>query len=101
MHPETLTARGLKHGDIVQIESRWGQLQMPVYETVGVHSKAAVVAIGQGHRAYGRYASGRGLNPIGLLSPELEPNSGGPFFAAGPIALKKTAPLLLRRPAAQ
>ena len=90
MHPETLAARGLKQGDIVQIESRWGQLQMPVYETVGVHSKAAVVAIGQGHNAYGRYASGRGLNPIGLLSPELEPNSGGPFFAAGPIALKKT-----------
>jgi molybdopterin-containing oxidoreductase family iron-sulfur binding subunit len=90
MHPETLAARGLKQGDIVQIESRWGQLQMPVYETVGVHPKAAVVAIGQGHSAYGRYASGRGLNPIELLSPELEPSSGGPFFAAGPIALKKT-----------
>jgi molybdopterin-containing oxidoreductase family iron-sulfur binding subunit len=90
MHPETLAARGLKQGDIVQIESRWGQLQMPVYETVAVHAKAAVVSIGQGHTAYGRYASGRGLNPIGLLSPELEPNSGGPFFAAGPVALKRT-----------
>jgi anaerobic selenocysteine-containing dehydrogenase/Fe-S-cluster-containing dehydrogenase component len=90
MHPKTLAARGLKQGDIVQIESRWGQLQMPVYETVAVHAKAAVMSIGQGHSAYGRYARGRGLNPIELLSPELEPNSGGPFFAAGPVALKNT-----------
>ncbi|NIR14365.1 MAG: hypothetical protein GWN86_10630, partial [Desulfobacterales bacterium] len=27
MHPETVAARGLKQGDIVQIESRWGQLR--------------------------------------------------------------------------
>jgi molybdopterin-containing oxidoreductase family iron-sulfur binding subunit len=90
MHPETTAARGLQQGDVVQIESRWGKLQVPVYETVAVHPKAAVMAIGQGHTAYGRYAIGRGSNPIGLLSPELEPNSGGPFFAAGPVVLKNT-----------
>ncbi|MGD8995402.1 MAG: 4Fe-4S dicluster domain-containing protein [Syntrophobacterales bacterium] len=90
MHPETVAARGLKQGDIVQIESRWGQLKMPVYETSGVHSKAAVVAIGQGHSAYGRYATGKGINPVSLLPAELEPGSGGPFFTAGPVALKKT-----------
>ena len=90
MHPETLATRGLKQGNIVQIESRWGELEAPVYETVGVHPSAAVLVIGQGHTSFGRYASGKGTNPISLLPPELDPGSGGPFFTAGPIALKKT-----------
>jgi len=90
LHPETLAGRGLKQGDIVQVESRWGRLEAPVYESPGVHSTVAVMAIGQGHTAYGRYAEGQGLNPVALLPPELEPGSGAPFFTAGPIALKNT-----------
>ena len=90
MHPESLARRGLKQGDIVQIESRWGELEAPVYETVGVHPSAAVMAMGQGHSSYGRYAKGKGLNPVALLPSELEPGSGGPFFTAGPVAIKNT-----------
>jgi molybdopterin-containing oxidoreductase family iron-sulfur binding subunit len=90
LHPDTLTARGLKQGDIVQVESRWGRLEAPVYESPDVHSTVAVMAIGQGHTAYGRYAEGQGLHPVALLPPELEPVSGAPFFTAGPIALKNT-----------
>lgn len=90
VHPDTLAKRGLKQGDIVQVESRWGQLEAPVYETVGVHSNVAVMAIGQGHTGYGRYASGIGSNPITLLPSKLESGSGGPFFTAGPIVLKDT-----------
>ena len=90
LHPKTLARRGLKQGDIVQVESRWGRLEAPVYEYPGVHSTVAVMAIGQGHTAYGRYAQGQGLNPVALLPPGLEPVSGAPFFTAGPIALKNT-----------
>jgi molybdopterin-containing oxidoreductase family iron-sulfur binding subunit len=90
LHPKTLAARGLKQGDIVQVESRWGRLEAPVYESPGVHSTVAVMAIGQGHTAYGRYADGQGLNPVALLPPEVEPRSGAPFFTAGPVALKST-----------
>jgi len=90
LHPETLAERGLKQGDIVQVESRWGRLEAPVYESRSVHHSVAVMAIGQGHTAYGRYAEGQGLNPLALLSPELEPGSGAPFFTAGPIVLKNT-----------
>jgi anaerobic selenocysteine-containing dehydrogenase/Fe-S-cluster-containing dehydrogenase component len=90
LHPDTLAARGLKQGDIVQVDSRWGRLEAPVYESPDVHTTVAVMAIGQGHRAYGRYAEGQGLNPVALLPPELEPVSGAPFFTAGPIALKDT-----------
>ena len=90
LHPQTLAERGLKQGDIVRVESRWGQLQAPVYESPGVHFSVAVMALGQGHTAYGRYAAGQGLNPVALLPPQLEPGSGAPFFTAGPIALENT-----------
>ncbi len=32
--------------------------------------------IGQGHSEYGRYAKHRGVNPIAILSPEMEPYTG-------------------------
>jgi molybdopterin-containing oxidoreductase family iron-sulfur binding subunit len=90
MHPETLANRGLHQGDIVRIKSRWGGLEAPVFESERVHPAVAVMAIGQGHTVYGRYASNRGLNPIALLPPELEAGSGGPFFTTGPLALDNT-----------
>ena len=90
LHPETLARRGMKQGQIVRVESRWGRLEAPVYESPGVHPSVAVMALGQGHTAYGRYAQGQGLNPLVLMPPELEPGSGAPFFTAGPIALKNT-----------
>ena len=90
LHPETLAQIGLRQDDIVQVESSWGKLEAPVYGTELVNSQVAVMAIGQGHTSFGRYASGKGANPISLLPPEFDPGFGGPFFTAGPIALKKT-----------
>ncbi len=90
IHPETLARSGMKQGDLVEIESRWGKLQAPVYETEAVGPTVAVMSIGQGHTSYGRYARGKGANPIGLLPSECEPGSGAPLFTAGAVALKKT-----------
>ncbi len=90
IHPEILAKSGLRQGDLVEIESRWGKLKAPVYETEGVKPSVVVMSIGQGHISYGRYAQGDGANPIGLLPSEYEPGSGGPFFTAGPVALRKT-----------
>jgi molybdopterin-containing oxidoreductase family iron-sulfur binding subunit len=90
VHPKTLAKRDLQQGDLVEIESRWGHLQAPIYQTEGVRSGVAVISLGQGHSAYGRYARGTGLNPIALLPHEVESSSGAPFFTAGPVALKKT-----------
>jgi len=91
LHPKTTAKRRLKQGDLIEIESRWGKLQAPVYETEAVMPDVAAMPIGQGHTAYGRYARGKGLNPLTLLPPELEPMSGAPFFTAGSVALNKTA----------
>jgi molybdopterin-containing oxidoreductase family iron-sulfur binding subunit len=90
VHPETLSKQGLQQGNIVQIESRWGSLEAPVYETVSVRQGLLVMQIGQGHVAYGRYAKGVGLNPIAVLTPDLESGSGAPFFTAGPVTINRT-----------
>lgn len=43
MHPETLTRRGLKQGDIIEIRSKWGTLEAPAYETEGVRRNVVVM----------------------------------------------------------
>jgi len=89
-HPETLKEKGLNQGDMILIQSKWGKLEAPVYESEGVRSGILVMAMGQGHDAFGRYAKGAGLNPAILLSPETEPLTGGPLFTADIAALQRT-----------
>ncbi len=90
IHPETLVKRGLVQGDVIQIETEWGSLEAPIYETEGVSPALLVMAVGQGHEAYGRYAQGMGLNPAILLPPDVEPVSGAPLLRAAPVSIRKT-----------
>ena len=89
MHPETLKKRGLKQGELIEIRSRWGVLEAPVYETKGVGKDMLVMNLGQGHEAYGRYAKKIGLNPNHLLSPETDPLSGSPLMGTS-VTLSRT-----------
>ncbi|MFH1490530.1 MAG: 4Fe-4S dicluster domain-containing protein, partial [Pseudomonadota bacterium] len=89
MHPETLRKKGLKQGDVIEVRSRWGSLEAPVYETEGLRREVMLMSLGQGHEAYGRYAEGTGLNPNRLLPPDTEPHSGAPLMTAF-VRLKKT-----------
>jgi molybdopterin-containing oxidoreductase family iron-sulfur binding subunit len=89
-HPETLASQGIRHADVVQLRSAHGSLEAPVYETVAVRPGVLAMAIGQGHSAYGRYAQGEGVDPLGLLPPETDALSGGPAFVAGDVLLAPT-----------
>jgi len=90
MHPATLTQKGLKHEDIVEIKSKWGKVEAPVYETEGVRPGIMAMSIGQGHEGYGRFAQGMGVNPMALLPPDLESVSGAPLLMADPISIRGT-----------
>jgi molybdopterin-containing oxidoreductase family iron-sulfur binding subunit len=52
MHPQTLARKGLQQGDLVRIESKWGGLEAPVYQTEGVRVGVLVMSIGQGHNTF-------------------------------------------------
>ena len=90
VHPDTLKAYGLAQEDSIQVKSEWGQLEVPVYETTGVHPGVVVVTMGQGHKGFGRYAKGMGANPFKIFNPSLITDFGGPEFAVAPVTVKKT-----------
>jgi molybdopterin-containing oxidoreductase family iron-sulfur binding subunit len=76
MHPSTAATIGVKTGDRVRIESDQGALEAKVYVFKGIHPDAIAVPLGQGHESYGRYAQGRGVNPLKLLSLARENRTG-------------------------
>jgi len=90
MHPETLAQRELVQEDVIQIETEWGRVEAPIYETEGVRPDLLIMAAGQGHESYGRYAQGMGLNPAILLPPDVEPVCGAPLFRAASVSIRKT-----------
>jgi molybdopterin-containing oxidoreductase family iron-sulfur binding subunit len=80
INPQTLSERGIKQGDMVELQSAWGTIKAPAYETAGVKPGIFVMSLGQGHDFFGRYAQGMGINPLGFLSSEVEPVSGAPIL---------------------
>ncbi|MEX0602464.1 MAG: molybdopterin dinucleotide binding domain-containing protein, partial [Bacteroidota bacterium] len=74
----------IRKGDLVQILSPNGSVEVPAYVYAGVRSGTIAVPIGQGHTAFGRYAQGIGVNIISLLPP-LPAAAGGPVWSGIPV----------------
>jgi hypothetical protein len=45
--------------------------------------------MGQGHETFTRFASGRGANPISILAPMIEPETGALAWAATRVRVTK------------
>ena len=67
LHPETADRLGIGDDDLVEVRSVHGRFEAPARRTPHVARSAVAVPFGQGHTAYGRYASGRGANPWQIL----------------------------------
>lgn len=76
LHPKTADKLGLKEGDFVSVASAQGSVEVPVYIYRGVHPDVVAVPIGQGHTDYGRYATGRGVNPLKILANVTDAKTG-------------------------
>jgi molybdopterin-containing oxidoreductase family iron-sulfur binding subunit len=94
IHPETAKQNGIAQEDVIQVQSKSGQLEAPAYITELVKPGVLVMGIGQGHTAYGRYAEGAGINPLRLLSAEADPDSGGSVYTTAPVSIKKTGQVM-------
>ena len=77
MTPETAVVVGATEGQLVSLESDHGAID--VTALINPHMRNGVIAVpmGQGHTAFGRYATDRGVNPAILLDPAPESASGG------------------------
>jgi molybdopterin-containing oxidoreductase family iron-sulfur binding subunit len=87
--PNTAGKLGVTNGDLVRVTSPQGQLEAPAYVHPAAIPGAVSMAIGQGHRHYGRYAAGRGSNPLTLVAAVFERESGALAFGATRVRLEK------------
>jgi anaerobic selenocysteine-containing dehydrogenase len=67
INPETAKRLGVSDGDFVWVESPAGKVKTRARLFPGTHPTCLHIPYGQGHRAYGRWAKGRGVNPNELL----------------------------------
>lgn len=67
VNPKTAAGLGLAEGDGVTVTSPSGKITAHVAFNPGIAPDVAAMPLGQGHTRYGKYANGRGENPITLL----------------------------------
>ena len=89
INPESAKELGIENDDIVKITSEAGEVDVPVYLYPAIRPDTIGMPFGQGHTAYGRYASGRGKNPADVLG--LHFNAAGDLaFAGMKVKIQKT-----------
>ncbi len=67
INPETAKTLGIEDGDLVWLESKAGKAKVKARLFPGIQPNCIHIPYGQGHKAYGRWAKGRGINPNDLL----------------------------------
>lgn len=76
LHPKTVERLGLGAGDTVKIKTEAGELTCGYFASPGVREDTVAVLHGNGHTGMGRFAKGRGSNPMTLLGAVADAQSG-------------------------
>jgi len=76
INPQTAEDLDIEDNDIVRILSPYGEIEAIVVVFPGIRPDVVAMPVGQGHKEFGRYAKGRGSNPIDLLAPASDPVTG-------------------------
>jgi anaerobic selenocysteine-containing dehydrogenase len=82
INPSTAQKLNIAQGDLVDVTSSQGTLRAPAIVSPGIAPDVIAMPVGQGHQTFTRYASNRGANPISILSPVTEPETGALAWAA-------------------
>ncbi len=90
LHPSTAKAMNVSEGDVLIIESAHGSIRVKAYLMPGIHPGSVAVPIGQGHESYGRYATHVGVNPLKILDPIFDEETGELAMYATRVAITKT-----------
>jgi anaerobic selenocysteine-containing dehydrogenase len=91
INPETAASLGIKDGDPIWVESPAGKSKSKARLFPGAHPKVVHIPYGQGHKAYGRWAKGRGVNPNDLLVREYDHLGGFVAYSATRVKVYKVA----------
>ncbi len=89
INPKTAAMLGIAQGDMVEVLSAHGKLRSPAVISPGIAPDVIGMPVGQGHISFTRFASGRGANPIGILGPVTETETGTLAWAATRVRISK------------
>ena len=87
INPRTGERLGIKQGDLVEIASQQGSVRAAAVLSPGIAPDMVAMPVGQGHENFTRFASGRGANPLSLLAPLAEHETGSLAWAATRVKL--------------
>lgn len=90
LNPMLAATLGITEGDVVGIESTRGRVEVPVYISPAAAPEILAMPFGQGHTGFGRWAHGRGVNPMQLLEPLADAASGALAYGSTRVRLDKT-----------
>jgi anaerobic selenocysteine-containing dehydrogenase len=91
INPQTASRMGIADGDVLEVASPHGTLRAPAVIFPGIAPDIVAMPVGQGHDTFTRYASRRGANPIAILAPSIEPETGTLAWAATRVKVSRVA----------
>jgi len=88
VHPDTAAELDVRNGEVLELTSPHGSLEVPVYVYAGIRRDTVAIPLGLGHTEYGAYATGRGVNATDLIAA---PAAGTDFlpYTSTRVALRK------------
>jgi anaerobic selenocysteine-containing dehydrogenase len=89
INPRTAERLQIQQGDMVEITSQHGSLRAPAIISPGIAPDMVAMPVGQGHENFTRFATGRGANPLSILAPLTEPETGSLAWAATHVKLAR------------
>jgi anaerobic selenocysteine-containing dehydrogenase len=89
LNPATAAELGVSFGDLVEVTSPQGSIRVPAVIYPGIRPDMAAIPLGQGNRDMGRYAKGRGANPLTLLVVIMQGTNPQPAWNATRVKITR------------
>ena len=89
INPSTAQRLNIAQGDLVDVSSTQGTVRAPAMIFPGIAPDVIAMPVGQGHEVFTRYATRRGVNPIAILAPVTEAETGALAWAATRVKIAR------------
>ncbi len=89
INPQTAERLQIAQGDLVEITSTQGSVRAPAMIYPGIAPDVVAMPVGNGHDVFTQYASGRGVNPLAILAPVVEEETGSLAWAATRVKIAR------------
>jgi anaerobic selenocysteine-containing dehydrogenase len=89
INPQTADRLGIVQADVIEITSTQGTVRAPAMITPGIAPDVIAMPVGQGHDTFTRYASKRGVNPVAVLAPLADAETGALAWAATRVKIAR------------